>query len=530
MKSRVWIAAGVALAVLAGVAFFVTRTVLGPAEDKAIALVPPDAVLYASVFVRPSTSQKMALDDLLDKFPQVGDDFEEAKDALVEVLDPQLKKIGLAFEKDVDPWLGNQIAIFFQTPGIETQGFSPDGALLFNVRNEQKAQDAVDKVLAAEDVTATSATYQGVDYSTLEGNPVVVGFINDFLVFGTEKAFKLAVDSSKGDSLSEVSAYTKATEDFEDDRIAEFYLDTRRLSGPLKRSHVFPKEAASGIDALAAAGPVALSLHARSDAVVLEASTKVPDDPALSEVISNLSSERIVSQFPSSTWLGLGIPKLGDTVEAIRDAVRRNSTGLLDDDIERAFRKETGLDLHDDVLSWMQNAGLFVEGTKIADIGGAISIESSDADKTVAAVARLREAIESSTPTTTEDAERGGLTGFSIERGLPRPIYVLGGDRFVAAFGDGALSDALDGATTLAGSERFDRSSAVLGDGYAPFVYLDLTVIPQLVETVTFFAADDPDPTYETKVKPILESLDYATIGSRREDDTVFARFVIGVR
>src|SRR3712207_3849871 len=118
----------------------------------------------------------MALEDLLKRFPQLGDSFEEARDALVDLLDPQLSKIGLDFERDVDPWLGNQIGLYFMAPevdvtqegdGAEPFGPSadPDAAAIVAVTDVPAAEEAVAKVIDSQGLDAEEATYQGTDYS-----------------------------------------------------------------------------------------------------------------------------------------------------------------------------------------------------------------------------------------------------------------------------------------------------------------------------------------------------------------------------
>jgi hypothetical protein len=284
---------------------------------------------------------------------------------------------------------------------------------------------------------------------------------------------------------------------------------------------------------LAESGPIAVALHVRSDAAVLEASIGLPDDPALLDIVDGFAGEgagRILDSLPSDTWFAFGVPQLGRAVSGLVASIEGASPTVGSDELSEAFESQTGLDLQEDVLSWMGSTGLFVQGTIVRDLGGALVIESSDADKTDAVVARIREAVDSEDPTSAQDFEAGGLTGFSVALPPPAaPIFVMGGDRAVIAYGERALNDALAPASTLGDSDQFSQAIDGLGDGYEPTFYFDLTAIPKLVQAFTVFGGD-PGPSYESDVKPVLESLDYAVVGSKREDETLLQRFVIGVQ
>jgi hypothetical protein len=543
LKPKVWIAGAVALTILVGGGLLAAKVFLGSSTDEAVQLVPADAGAYVNVFVRPSNSQKIALEDLLGKFPQLGDDFEEAKDALVDLLDPQLAEIGLEFERDIDPWLGNQIALYFMPPEIEAPATDsgelfptqePDAAVLVAVTDEDAAQTAIDKVLESEDLEAEPKTYEGTDYSLVpdEGVGVAVGFLEDFMILGSEPALKLSVDAFRGDSLADAAGYEEAFEGLAEDQIATMYFDTEGLVEAGVESSFASSEERAGMETLADTGPIGVGLHVRSDAVVFEASARLPDDPAVLDIVEGLAgegTESVMTRLPEETWFAWAVPNLGRAIGGIVATAESASPTIGSDELSAAFERGTGLDLNEDVLSWMGSAGLFVEGTIVRDLGGAIVIESSDPDKTHAVVDRIREFVEADGPGAVQDEERGGLTGFSIQAPPPfGSVFVLGGEKAVIAYGEKAVDAAVAPASTLGESERFSSAVFELGDGYEPDLYMDLTVIPKLVDAFSAFGGE-LDPSYESDVKPALEVLDYAVIGSTREDDRLLQRFVIGV-
>lgn len=547
MKPKVWIAGAVVLTLLVGGGLLAAKVFLGSSTDEAVHLVPANAGAYVNVFVRPSNSQKMALEDLLGKFPQLGDSFEEAKDALVELLDPQLAEFDLQFERDIDPWLGNQIALYFMPPPVDLTSNDgsgdaidlaptqePDAAVLVAVTDQDAARAALDKALAAQDLEAEAVSYEGTDYSLVpdDGVDVAVGFLEDFMILGSERALKLSVDAFRGDSLADAPEYEEAFEGLSEDQIGTMYFDTEGLIEAAVESTTASSEDRAGMQTLADSGPIAVGLHARSDAVVLEASARLPGDPAVRDIVEGLAgegTEGVMSAMPEETWLAWAVPNLGRAISGIVATAEGASPTIGSDELSEAFERETGLDLNEDVLSWMGSAGLFVEGTIVRDLGGAIVIESSDAEKTRAVVDRIREFVDTEQPGAAKDEERGGLTGFSIQAPTPfGSVFVLGGEKAVIAYGERAVDAAVAPTSTLGESERFSAAVFDLGDGFEPDIYLDLTAIPKLVDAFAAFGGD-LDPSYETDVKPVLEVLDYAVIGSTREDDRLQQRFVIGV-
>src|SRR5437588_12463548 len=83
---------------------------------KAAALVPQDALAYVSVAVNPSDSQKSDIDGILSKFPKAS---KKTFDGLKEdLLSKAVQKLGLNYQQDVKPWLGDElgIAILPNTP------------------------------------------------------------------------------------------------------------------------------------------------------------------------------------------------------------------------------------------------------------------------------------------------------------------------------------------------------------------------------------------------------------------------------
>ena len=223
------IALVVGLVVLTGAGVYAYKTVWDRApDDVAISLTPENAAAFASVYVNPSNDQKRAIDSLLKKFPQT-ESFEDTKNMLVDLLDPQLEPLGINFEDDIEPWLGDQIGFFFMPP----EGTGEDAAALIATEDQDATQETIDKIFESQssaDARVEERTYEGVEYQVDpdpgEGAPAAAyGFVENHLVVGTEGALKASIDASQGGSLEDSEDYQAAVEPFYEDRIALLYID-----------------------------------------------------------------------------------------------------------------------------------------------------------------------------------------------------------------------------------------------------------------------------------------------------------------
>ncbi len=544
MKLKVLIAGAAVLAILTGGAFVGASVFfLSPSEDRALALVPRNAAVYMNVFIKPSTDQKMAISDLLDRFPQAGKDFEEAKDALVGLLQPELDKVGLNYEADVEPWLGDQVALYMTAPEVAVGELgapeAPDfeGAFLIRATDEAAATAAIDKGLDAENQQPEGQTYKGVDYRAIgltTPDETAFGFVEDFLVVGSVKGFEGVVDAKVGETLADNEAFSKPLSTLEDDRFALLYVDTFALSLPSLATTGVEPDAAGSMEQLRTSGflnPTLLSLHFEKDAAVLEAALALPEGGAYEKLLEEATeSEGLLGSLPGDSWLAVGVANLGESIESGLDLALDLVPDAEQIDPEGSFKTATGLDLREDVLSWMGDMGLFVHGTTVQNIRGGLVIESSDAAKTEGAVGRLEQYINGEQPGLAGPAEQGDLRGFSLTGpGFPDRVSVLGGDRFVAAIGDRAISEAVEPTATLEDSEPYQRALEALGEGFTPNVYADLTPIMTFVDVgLSFSGAATPD--YQSNIKPALQTLDFGILGTKADDGVLTQRFVVGVK
>ncbi len=523
MNSRVLAAVIAAVLVVGGGAFALMR-LTGASEDEALAYVPQDAFAYANFFIRPSNSQKSALDELLQKFPGI-DSTDEAIRRITDLLDDQLEKEGFDYEEDIDSWLGDQVAAY-AIPG--TAPGEPGFAVLVETTDEAALEDFVDEVAEKEGTEFSEESYNGETYRREEDTdrPAALAILDGFLVVGTEAAVKESIDTAEAEeTLETTDEFVDATDPLRDDWIGLFYLDTAELLSELAAGAP-EREAALQTFGLAGEEPQAGVLYVTGESVVFESSTAIGGG-ALANLATGAGEAGLLPDLPGEAWAAFGLPNLGETVTGMFDLFA-GTPGFDQAQIDALFYAETGLRIEQDVLSWLGDAGLFVEGSNFQELGGGLVIESSDPAKTQRVVRKIEDLLAEQ-GLGPRPASEGDLDGFSIQMpGTPVPIYVLGGDRLIVAYGQSATEDAVSGDETLEDSDAFGDAQDAVGDDFAISFFVDVDAAQAFGESFAGLAAA-PTAEYEEEVKPYLDVFTHIVAASKKEGDILLQKFVIGV-
>ena len=117
---------------------------------------------------------------------------------------------------------------------------------------------------------------------------------------------------------------------------------------------------------------------------------------------------------PGGSWAAFGIPQVGQLSDTIVSILEDAGGGPAVDEAEDTVQAETGLQLQEDLLSWMGDAAIFVQGTDLQSLGGGLVIESSDPDKTDSALDTLADARTGTSPERFEPVEREGRSGLHV--------------------------------------------------------------------------------------------------------------------
>jgi hypothetical protein len=538
VSTKVLIGAMAAIVIVGGAAIAVTQYIFRPSNDEAIALVPEDAQFYLNVFMRPSNGQKRAIEDLLEAGDVTPD---EATDRIAEVVNSALEDVGLTFEEDIDPTIGNQAAVFASDFGatLETEAPLTEGgpeateaALLVAIKDRSKADGLID--VAGEETDAEIAgqeDYEGYEY-TLYKDDSAVGFVGDFAVIGTEAGFKAVVDTAEGDdSLDSSDAYQDVTGRLNDDNLGILYFNFASIVDDARESGALTPE---DENALELAGdslekPYAIAAYAASEGVVIESAMPIPSEGALSELFDVLTQETSVEDLPANSWIALGVPEVGRLVELffeigaqLEEVAEADMT-----EIEEGFEAETGLNLREHVFEGLKGVRFFISGGIGPGTRGAIIADTADEDVATDIMDALRGFAEEQGVAVSDLDLEGYETGFSFldPSGTDSVHTVVDGARIVTGFGDEATRAALEGGESLAGSEKFGGATELLDD-YEPYFYLGLD--PPLAAFRNFIApmiTDYPESTLD----PLLDAASSIAVGGKRDGDYLMQKLILGV-
>jgi hypothetical protein len=481
-------------------------------EDQAAAgaseLAPAGSVLYAEATLDPEGDQRKAIDAILSKFPGGG----QAGEKLKEAIDKALREEGgkLSYAKDIEPWLGDEAAFFgsAMSQGGDLEAY----AVMVATEDEDASMDALKKTA---DGAITTKTYRDVDYIKDQASDTnSAAAFDGYLVLGTEQGVKAAIDASKGDGkLSDDEDYKKAIEDAADDRLGLIYVNTPELM----------KAAGQGAAALPESfkrffeHPFVGTVDADEDGVLFEAT--IPEEIGKAFGFLGQGSD-LLNDMPADSWLALAQTDLGKLLDFYVDALGPAVGGR--DTIAQQLRAATGLDLDRDVIDWMGDFGVFVRGKSLAELGGALVVETKDeaaSGRLIEAVARLarRETAGSGAAVTPLQAPGGG-EGYTFKGpGIPQPVHLFQKDgRVVAAIGDTAARDAVDPSQKLGDSPDFAATRDSLGGDYDVSFYLLMQPIFDLVDSTE--AASDAD---WQEAKPYLEPLSALVGGTSGDGDKI---------
>jgi hypothetical protein len=478
------------------------------AASGASELVPAGSVVYGEVNLEPAGDQKQAIDSILAKFPGGG----QAGERLKDLIDRGLRRSGskVSFKSDIEPWLGDEAAFFVLDTGQQS-GRPKASAGLIATTDEEKSRAALEK---SAEGTVAKHDYKGVEYLTDDSGEAGAVF-DGFLVLGTEDGVKAAIETSKGGrQLSDDADFQKATGDVASDRLGLFYVNSPELLNAAR-------DAAAPIpDSLKQLfqEPMVGTASADDDGVTFE--SNVPAQLARSFPFLGEGSD-VLGDMPADAWLTVGQKDFGKLLDFYVDAFAGIAGGR--DAIEQQFKVATGLDLRKQ-LAWMGDFGVFVRGTSLASLDGALVIQTSDEAESARFLSAVERLARIQSDSGAEIEPRSG--GFTVRiAGAPKPIHAfVESGKVVVAYGDAAAKDAVDPSGRLGDSEDFTATSDSLGDYNVSFYVLVKPILDLVDSTV---AGND---AHWQRAKPYLEPLTALVAGTQGSGDDLKSAFKLVVK
>jgi hypothetical protein len=340
----------------------------------------------------------------------------------------------------------------------------------------------------------------------------VVGVVGGFLVVASSpEAFESSVDAEEGRSLDDTREFREATRGLPSDRLALFFMNLEPTLAAL-RGDGFPTLNADDLGQFGS--PAAAVAYLRPDGIVFEG--RFPGEGG--------SPGEILAGVPSSASGGLAVEDLAGYIQSQLEIFGPLGVASVDVGLQNAV----GLDLEDDLLSWIGGFAFYFDVGAPEDPVIVLRIESQDPDKSRAALQKIQMALIREgfrlRPRTI-----AGLDGFEVRIPAGGSIVVVGGEEAVTlATNEGAALTAVETDETFRGDRQYRTALDALGQGFSPAAFVRVGPVLDLIghelgQTSAANAAEYED------VRTDIDPFSFIIYGSRQDGDRTRGRLVIGV-
>ena len=321
-RRRLVVAAVVGGVVVLGGAGYATASYLSGGGTQPEEVLPGDVLGFVKVDLDPSAGQKVALRSLLEKFPDV--DSEGDGDIRDQLLQPLLELSGdeLDYAADVEPWLGDRMAVAAVPADDAAAGVAPVVALAVTDEGEM--------------AEALTRAQEGADF----------GFaVRDDFVLITDTQERADDIAAAEETLADDADFAGDREALGGDQVALAWADLSSAQSIVESQAAgqgVPEDVFGGAQL---AGRVILGVHAQDDALEM-----VGMDFGVSDV-GTPSGEptRLARDLPEDTLAALSASGLGDSAEAAWAELEES--GALAE-VEQPLA-ELGLSLPDDLRAML---------------------------------------------------------------------------------------------------------------------------------------------------------------------------------
>jgi Protein of unknown function (DUF3352) len=524
MKSRLLPAAPVAAALVA----FAAGCGGGSGGSDPATLVPPGSPVYIEADLRPSGELEASSDAVAEKITGVNN----LGDFIVEKLESNARDEGepFDFEEEVEPWLGEKGALFFEK--LEGDDRSPS-ALIVESTDPEATWKFIDAQFKKSGDLYHRISHAGVEYEYGgSGDNNAAGVVGDFLVFAegstiavSQRIFEDVVDAYKGESLADEDTFAEAISAASDGSLADVYVDIGKLidqSGGqidptarqlLRNAGIDPSEATAVASVVPGEDQVAIELS--SDLGGQEAPTG--------------DASALLGSLPGDAFAGIAVSGFGNQVkEALDKLDEEGIPGTVPPGQLKKGLKELGIDLEGFADS-LEDGGVFAVGTNEGNLGGALVL-TTKGSKAVATVASIVTLLRSA-HVKGVSVLGGKYSGFSIHSSDlgEKPLVVVAKEGRVA-IGYG-LPAALSGLTSDSGSARTLSDDPAYDDAVSS---LGATPISGFADGPAALRLADSlisgsDEGFE-EAKKYLKSISFLALGSATQGDLATAKLIVGLK
>jgi Protein of unknown function (DUF3352) len=425
------------------------------------------------------------------------------------------------FEEDVEPWLGEKAGLYLA--GYDGDDFHGVGMAL-ETTNAGEAEEFLEERVEKNDEGAEQGEFEGNKYYEEADEDSVIGMVGDYLAFGETKGdFEEMVEAFEGEGLNESAKFKEAMEGAPDEGIGHVYVDVGGLIEETKS--VLPPETEAFFDLVQIEPKKATAVATvipRSEQLEIDVSSNLGKG-----VTGTGDASAALEALPATAVLGFASSEFGQSFgEGLEAFSEKGVPGQIEAGELGAAFEAMGINIKSLGQSFGDLAG-FLEGTDESNLGGAVVVETKDANEAKNMVSNIGLLLRAThTPGVT--AINGEVSGFSVrvpDLG-PKPLVVgAAGEKIVIAYGPKAAAQALRSqAKTLGSTAGFEAAKGALGS--TPMsAFVDGGPMLGLVESML-----NPEEAAKLEeAKPYLEKIDYLGVGSEAEGEKTTTKVVVGL-
>ncbi|TMC49559.1 MAG: DUF3352 domain-containing protein [Chloroflexi bacterium] len=442
----------------------------------------------------------------------------------------------LDFQRDVQPWIGAEIALVLLDAPVVGSSTPPNLVLIAATRDKTKSDEALARIRKqAEDggATFTEEVYKGVKivagHSRTASSALAYAAVQNQVLIGTSAdALKKLIDTKQsGDhtNLASSAVFQRVMAQLPKDRAASLYVDLHAMAQSA------PQSASADVSALQGAG---LALSFTDDGVRLDYVSAYDLDkaaPAFKQVIeaSQPTTGAVFEHLPVSSILSVAGQNLRAFWNYYRDVASRDpaTSSAIDN-----MQKQTGIDLDADVFAWMTGAyalgivpakPLEALGPTAPGVGALLLFEAKDMsvvksklDKIAGVLAQQGLVFTKRTVNGVDVQVLSGAEGLGLTVG-----YGFLGNYLVLASADDVLTTAVDATSApLSKDAEFLQSTK---PQLQPRSSLTFVSLPRLIEAIKPTLSRSQLNDFQVNSEPLLKPFKSVSFSAGIPKDNVQA-------
>jgi hypothetical protein len=487
----------------------------GGSSGEPASLAPQSTLIYVEADMSPEAKVSEEINELTSSVFGI----ENLGDFIAEKLEKSGITEGEEFsvEEEVKPWLGEKAGLFLKE--LHGEDFT-GGGIVLETTDPGEAEAFLEK-FAEKGKKAEVGEFEGNKYWVDSDGTSVIGVIGDYLAYGETKAYfeEMVEDSEGGESLSESEKFKTAMEAAPEAGVGRVYVD---LGGSIHGVDAETKSFFSLIQIEPQHSTLVGTIIPGSEQVELDVTTDIGKG-----AVQSGDASKLLESLPATAVLGFATPDFGKSFsEGIHEFSEAGVPGRFEPGELEGALEQIGINL-ESLGENLGDAGGFVEGSSVGNIGGAMVIETNNAAEAKQLIGGIGLVLQA-TGTEGVTATNGEITGFSVHSkklGNQPLIFGSAGEEIVIAYGAKAAARALKSSTkTLGTTADFEAAKSTLGS--TPIgLFIDGGPGLRLLEGVL----SPEDQEKFATARPYLQKIAYAAVGSEKKGETTTAKVIVGL-